>query len=169
MLTMPRTSAPSSRRASTTSRALPPVEIRSSTTTTLAPSPSGLDAVVASVAFRLGAHVAHGQVQDGGGDGGMGDAGGGGAHEHLAFRPVLAHEGGESVLHLLPYGGSREGEAVVAVDRAFYAACPGERLFGAQEHCPRLTGAPWLCSSACRCVAYYWIFYSPMNSFTQRL
>ena len=43
---------------------------------------------------------------------------------------------GDGGLDLVAHVGRGEDEAVVAVDRAFYAACPGERLFGAQEHCP---------------------------------
>ena len=87
MLAMPSTSAPASRSTSTTSSTLPPVEIRSSTTTTFWPG-SSLPSIwfLRPWSFAAGADVAHGQVQQVGGDGRVGDAGGAGAHQDLRLR-----------------------------------------------------------------------------------
>ena len=67
------------------------------------------------------------------GDGGVGDAGGGGAHEDLGVRVLPADGLGEGVFHVVSHLGRGEGQAVVAVDRALDAAGPGEGLLRAEE------------------------------------
>ena len=67
------------------------------------------------------------------GDGGVGDAGGGGAHEDFhrgVFLPDGLRKGG---LHVVSHFRRGEGEAVVTVDRAFDAAGPGEGFFRPEE------------------------------------
>ena len=65
---------------------------------------------------------------------GMGDAGGRGAHKHLAFRIMFHYESGEADLYLLPPLRGGEGQPVVTVDRALDAAGPGERFLRAEEY-----------------------------------
>ena len=91
MLAMPSTCAPASRSTLTTSMTLPPVEMRVlDDHDFLALFQFALDLVAAAVVLGPGTHVAHGQAEDVGGDGGVGDAGGGGAHQHFAVRVVVA-------------------------------------------------------------------------------
>ena len=67
-------------------------------------------------------------------DGGMGDACGGGAHQHFHVGIVLPDQLHQALLHLGTDGGGGEGQAVVAVDGALDAAGPGEGLVRPQEH-----------------------------------
>ena len=64
----------------------------------------------------------------------MGDSGGRGSHQHLGFGEFRADDFGEARLDMAADDRGRQGQPVVAVDRAFDAARPGERLFGAQEY-----------------------------------
>ena len=58
----------------------------------LAAVQTALDAVFAAVILIAGADIAHRQTQQVGGDGGVGDTGGGGTHEHLGLR-IFAADG----------------------------------------------------------------------------
>ena len=69
-----------------------------------------------------------------GGDGRVGDAGGGGAHQDLHGGIVLADQVHQTLFHVGADGGGRQGQAVVTVDGALDAAGPGEGLVGPQEH-----------------------------------
>ncbi len=66
-------------------------------------------------------------------DGGVGDAGGGGAHEDFALGVVFAYEGDEAFLDVGADFGGGEGEAVVTVDGAVDAACPSKGVVGTEE------------------------------------
>ena len=92
-----------------------------------------LDLVPAAVVLAAGADVAHGQIQQVAGDGGVGDTGGGGAHEDLN-RGILPADGlRQGVLHAAADRRGGEGEAVVAVHGALDAAGPGEGLLRPEE------------------------------------
>ena len=81
-----------------------------------------------------GANVAHGHTKQVGGDGGVRDAGGGGSHEHLRVGVVLADELCQPLLNVRAHSRGGQGETVVAVYRAFDAACPCEGLFRAEVY-----------------------------------
>ena len=84
--------------------------------------------VFAAVILAGAADVAHGQAHHLRSDGGVGDTGGAGPHEDLGIRVFAAdslHEGGLDLGTDLRGG---QDEAVIAVDRAFDAAGPGERF-----------------------------------------
>ena len=66
-------------------------------------------------------------------DGGVGDACGGGAHQDLYFRVVLADQVHQALFHMGADGGRRQGQAVVAVDGALDAGSLGEGLVGPQK------------------------------------
>ena len=68
------------------------------------------------------------------GDGGVGDAGRGRAHEHLRLRILALDRLGDGALDQITRLGRGQDEAVVAVDGALDAAGPRERLLRAQEH-----------------------------------
>ena len=95
---------------------------------------AAFDLVAAAVVLGAGAHIAHGQAHDVAHDGGMGDAGGAGAHEHFAFGVDFTHDLSQAVFHVVAHFGRGQGEAVVAVHRALDAAGPGEGFVGAEEH-----------------------------------
>ena len=81
-----------------------------------------------------GADIAHGQAQQVGGDGGMGNPGGGGAHQNLRPRVFPADGLSHGPLHIVPHLGGGEGQAVVAVHGALDAAGPEEGLLRAEEY-----------------------------------
>ena len=67
------------------------------------------------------------------GDGGVGDARRGGAHQNLRLRKLTVYRVRNGALDCLTHGGGGENEAVIAIDRAFDAARPGKRLLRAQK------------------------------------
>ena len=94
---------------------------------------TALDAVLAAVVLIAGADVAHGQAQQVGGNGGVGDTGGGGAHQDLRLRILPLHGIGDGLLHLVPGFRSGEDQPVIAVDGALDAAGPGKGLLRAEK------------------------------------
>jgi len=95
-----------------------------------------LDLVLAAVVLGTGAHVTHRQAEKMPDDRRVGDAGGRGAHEHLAVGVLALDRVGDGLLDRRADGGHRQYEAVVAVDGALDAAGPGEGLVRAEEHRP---------------------------------
>ena len=112
MLTMPRTWAPAS---------------------LLAGLETALDLVLTAVVLLAGPDVAHGQAQDMGGDGRVGDAGGGGAHQDLDVGVLLADDVSQGVLHIVADLRGRQGQPVVAIDGTLDAAGPGKGLPGPEK------------------------------------
>ena len=66
-------------------------------------------------------------------DGGVGDARGGRAHQHLNLGKVLAHQRGQPLFDLGAHCGRGQRQAIVAIDGALDAAGPGEGLVGAED------------------------------------
>ena len=66
----------------------------------------------------------------------VGDTGGGGAHQDLCLRVVVPDQLRKAVFHIQPHLRRGEGQAVVAVHRAFYAAGPGKGLVRAEKKPP---------------------------------
>ena len=95
---------------------------------------AALDAVLASVVLGAGANVAHGQAHQVGADGGVGDAGGGGAHEDLGVGVVAPDERDETLFDVRAHLRRGEREAVVAIDGALDAGGPGEGIVGTQKN-----------------------------------
>ena len=93
-----------------------------------------LNLVLPAMVFRPGTDVTHGECQQVGGDGCVGNASGAGAHEDLGLGVVFLHDGGQALLHIQADLVVGEGQAVVAVDGALDAAGPGEGLVRAEEH-----------------------------------
>ena len=93
-----------------------------------------LDPVRPAMALSFAPDITHRQVQNGGRDGGVSDARGGSAHEHLAIGVIPLHKQGKAVLHLLPHARRGKCETVVTINRALNAAGPGKGLLGPQEH-----------------------------------
>ena len=93
-----------------------------------------LDLVAAAVILRTAAHIAHRQVEDRRGDGGVGDARGRSPHQHFGFGKAGADDLRQPLFDVSAHDRRRQRQAVVAVNRAFDAAGPCKRLFGAQEH-----------------------------------
>ena len=88
--------------------------------------------VVLLVFSTLGGHILM-QAQDRGGYGGVCDAGRGGAHQRFRFRIQFAHLVCNRLLNYIPRLGSAEYQTVIAVNRTFDPACPGEWLARTQE------------------------------------
>ena len=59
-----------------------------------------LDAVLTAMVLVAGADIAHGQIHEMAHDGGVSDAGGGGAHQHLRLWIVGADQLRESLFHV---------------------------------------------------------------------
>ena len=93
-----------------------------------------LNAVLAAMVLVAGADVAHGQVHQVAHDSGVGDAGGGRAHQHLHIRVMGADQLHQPLLYVRADGGGGEGQAVVAVDGALDAGGPGKGLVRPQEY-----------------------------------
>ena len=93
-----------------------------------------LNLVLPAMVLLSGADIAHGQPQQMGGDGGVGNAGGSGAHERFHVRVFPADGLGQGVLHIAAHLGVGEGQAVVAVHRALDAAGPDKGLLRAEEY-----------------------------------
>ena len=87
------------------------------------------------------------------GDGGVGDARRGGAHQNLRLRELAAHRVRDGALDRIAHGGSGENEAVIAIDRAFDAARPNEWLLRAQKD--RADGEQALCDFAADVHVHY--------------
>ena len=67
-------------------------------------------------------------------DGGVGNTGGGGAHQDFHGGEVLADQIHQTGFHMSADFGSGQSQAVVTVDGALDAGGPGEGLIGTQEH-----------------------------------
>ena len=93
-----------------------------------------LDLILAAVILAAGADISHGQTQNMAGNGGVGDAGGGGAHQHLRCGIELAHGVGNGLLHLIAHLRRGEDQAVVTVNGAFDAAGPEKRLLRPEKN-----------------------------------
>ena len=92
-----------------------------------------LNLIFSAVVLAARAHIAHGQAEQMRGDGGVGDARRGGAHQNLRLRKLTVYCVRNGALDCLTHGGGGENEAVIAIDRAFDAARPGKRLLRAQK------------------------------------
>ena len=68
-----------------------------------------------------------------GGNGGVGNACGGGSHQNFRLRVLPLHGIGNGLLHLVPGFRSGEDQPVIAVDRALDAAGPGKGLLRAEK------------------------------------
>ena len=87
-----------------------------------------LDAVLTAMVLVAGADIAHGQIHEMTHNGGVSDACGGGAHQHLGLWIVGADQLRQSLFHVGADGGGGQSQTVVAVDGTFDAAGPGEGL-----------------------------------------
>ena len=96
---------------------------------------AALDLVLTAVILGAGADITHRQIQYMRCDRGMGDAGCGCSHNHLCFGVFMPDRLSDGIFHVDTDVRRGEDEPVVAVDRAFNAAGPGERLVGPEKNC----------------------------------
>ena len=87
-----------------------------------------LNLVLAAVILMTGAHITHGQVQNGSGNGCVGNTRRRGAHQHLRFRELLFYNLSQSGLHIFPYRRSGQSQPVIAVNGAVDTGSPGKGI-----------------------------------------